>query len=110
MQGAAGMIPQPPGFVRAVADLARKHDVLLIADEVATGFGRTGKLFACEHDGVTPDILCLAKGISAGYLPLAATLTTDRIYDAFTGELSERRTLYHGHTYTGNALACAAGL
>ena len=112
MQGAAGMICQPPGFVRAVRELCDKHNVLLIADEVATGFARTGEMFACAHDHVTPDILCLAKGITAGYLPLAATLTTDRIEQAFTGEPDERppKTLYHGHTYTGNPLACAAAL
>ena len=110
MQGAARMIPQPPGYLRAIADLAGKHDTLLIADEVATGFGRTGKMFACEHENVAPDIMCLAKGITGGYLPLAATLTTDVIESAFCGEIAERRTLYHGHTYTGNALACAAAL
>lgn len=110
MQGAAGMIPQPDGFVRGVAELARRHHTLLIADEVAVGFGRTGRLFACEHDGVSPDILCLAKGITGGYLPLAATLTTHEVYDAFCGELHDRRTLYHGHTYTGNPLACAAAI
>jgi len=110
MQGAAGMICQPPGFVRRVADLAGQYDTLLIADEVATGFGRTGKMFACEHDGVTPDILCLAKGLTGGYLPVAATLTTQRIFDAFCGEIEDRRTLYHGHTYTGNPLGCAAAL
>ncbi len=112
MQGAAGMICQPPGFVKGVADLAKKHDVLLIADEVATGFGRTGKLLACGHDQVTPDILCLAKGITGGYLPLAATITTDAIEQAFTSEPDERppKTLYHGHTYTGNPLACAAAI
>ncbi len=110
MQAAAGMIPQPPGFVRAVADLARQYDTLLIADEVATGFGRTGEMFACQHDRVTPDIMCLGKGITGGYLPLAATLCTDEIEQAFQGELAERKTLYHGHTYTGNALACAAAL
>ncbi len=118
MQGAAGMVCQPPGFVRGVAALAKQHNTLLIADEVATGFGRTGTLFACEHelsDGVGnfqrgPDIMCLAKGITGGYLPLAATLTTDTIEQAFCGELADRRTLYHGHTYTGNALACAAAL
>ena len=112
MQGAAGMICQPPGFVKGVADLARKHDVLLIADEVATGFGRTGKFLACEHDHVTPDILCLAKGITGGYLPLAATITTDAIEQAFTNEPDERppKTLFHGHTYTGNPLACAAAI
>lgn len=110
MQGAAGMVAQPAGFLREVAALARAHDVLLIADEVAVGFGRTGTLFACEQDNVTPDILCIAKGLTGGYLPLAATLTTDAIEQAFTGELSERRTLYHGHTYTGNALACVAAI
>lgn len=110
MQGAAGMIAQPPGFVRAVRELCDKHDVLLIADEVATGFGRTGTMFACEHDGVTPDLLCLAKGLTGGYLPVAATLTTDAVYDAFTGELDAKKTLYHGHTYTGNPLGCAAAL
>ncbi len=110
MQGAAGMICQPPGFVKGVHDLAKKHDVLLIADEVATGFGRTGKFLACAHDQVTPDILCLAKGITGGYLPLAATLTTDQIEQAFTGTPDQRRTLYHGHTYTGNPLACAAAI
>ena len=112
MQGAAGMVCQPPGFVRAVRELCDKYHVLLIADEVATGFGRTGKFLACAHDGVTPDILCLAKGITGGYLPLAVTITTDEIEDAFTGESDERpaKTLYHGHTYTGNPLACAAAI
>jgi adenosylmethionine---8-amino-7-oxononanoate aminotransferase len=112
MQGAAGMICQPPGFVKAVHDLAKKHNVLLIADEVATGFGRTGKFLACAHDQVTPDILCLAKGITGGYLPLAATITNDKIEQAFTGTPDEHppKTLYHGHTYTGNPLACAAAI
>lgn len=110
MQGAAGMICQPPGFLKGVERLCRKHDVLLIADEVAVGFGRTGRLFAVEHENVTPDLLCLAKGISGGYLPLAATVASDEIDDAFTGEVADRRTLYHGHTYTGNALACAAAI
>ncbi len=110
MQGAAGMVCQPPGFVRGVAQLAKKHNVLLIADEVAVGFGRTGTLFACEHDQIIPDILCLAKGITAGYLPLAVTLTTDALYESFCGTPDERKTLYHGHTYTGNPLACAAAL
>jgi adenosylmethionine-8-amino-7-oxononanoate aminotransferase len=108
MQGAAGMVCQPSGFVKAVASLAEKYGVLLIADEVAVGFGRTGRLFACEHEGVTPDILCVAKGITGGYLPLAATLATDEVEGAFCGELSERKTLFHGHTYTGNPLAAAA--
>ncbi len=110
VQGAAGMLLQPPGFLRAARDLCRKHDVLLICDEVATGFGRTGTMFACEQEGVTPDLMCLAKGISGGYLPLAATLATDAIYDAFLGEYAQKMTFFHGHTYTGNPLACAAGI
>ena len=110
MQGAAGMIAQPPGFVRRVRELCDRYDVLLIADEVATGLGRTGAMFACEHDGVVPDILCVAKGLTGGYLPLAATLATDQVEAAFTGELHQRRTLYHGHTYTGNPLASAAAI
>jgi len=110
MQGAAGMICQPPGFLRGVATLATKYNTLLIADEVATGFGRTGKMFACEHEDVRPDIMCLGKGLTGGYLPLAATLCTDEIERAFRGELEERKTLYHGHTFCGNALACAAAL
>jgi len=110
VQGAAGMIVHPEGYLRRVADACRCRDVLLICDEVATGFGRTGRLFACEHEGVEPDLLCLGKGISGGYLPLAATLATERIYEAFLGEPNAGRTFYHGHTYTGNALACAAGL
>ncbi len=110
VQGASGMVCQPPGFVRGVAELAGKYDVLLIADEVAVGFGRTGKMFACEHEDVEPEIMCLAKGLTAGYLPLAATLTTEHVEAAFCGDDAERRTLYHGHTYTGNALGCAAAL
>ncbi len=110
MQGAAGMICQPPGFLAGVGALATKYQVLLIADEVATGFGRTGQMFACQHESVEPDIMCVAKGLTGGYLPLAATLTTDEIEQTFCGPLSDRRTFYHGHTYTGNALACAAAL
>jgi len=110
VQGAAGMLLQPRGFLRAARQLCRKHDVLLICDEVATGFGRTGTLFACEQEDVAPDLLCLAKGISGGYLPLAATLATDEIYGAFLGQFGEKRTFFHGHTYTGNPLACAAGI
>ncbi len=110
MQGAAGMIEQPEGYLRGVAELARRHGVLLIADEVATGFGRTGEMFACDVENVTPDILCVAKGLSAGYLPLAATLCRNTIAEAFEGDLSQNRTLYHGHTFTGNPLACAAAL
>lgn len=110
MQGAAGMVCQPKGFLKRVEQLCRAHDVLLIADEVATGFGRTGSLFACDGEGVQPDLLALAKGISGGYLPLAATLATDAVEQAFCSAGEERRTFFHGHTYTGNPLACAAGL
>ncbi len=110
VQGAAGMVMQPPGYLRGVAQLARKHGVLLLADEVATGFGRTGTMFACEQEGVEPDILCLGKGLSGGYLPLAATICTDAVAGCFEGPLHEHRTLYHGHTYTGNPLASAAAL
>jgi adenosylmethionine-8-amino-7-oxononanoate aminotransferase len=110
LQGAAGMIVQPPGFLREVQRLAAAHDVLLIADEVATGFGRTARMFACEHEGVEPDLMCVAKGITGGYLPLAATFATQKIFDTFLGEPWEGRTFYHGHTYTGNPLACAAAL
>ena len=110
VQGAGGMITHPDGYLRRIADACRRHGVLLICDEVATGFGRTGRMFACEHEDVQPDLLCLAKGISGGYLPLAATLATERIYEAFLGDPAEGRTFFHGHTYTGNALACAAGL
>ena len=110
VQGAGGMITHPAGYLRRVAEACRRHDVLLICDEVATGFGRTGRMFACEHEDVRPDLLCVAKGISAGYLPLAATLATERIYEAFLGEHTQHRTFFHGHTYTGNALACAAGI
>lgn len=107
-QGAAGMITSPPGFLKEVRRLTKKHDVLLIADEVATGFGRTGHMFACEAEGVTPDFLCLAKGLTGGYLPLAATLTTDRVYRAFLGRYDGYKAFFHGHTYTGNPLGCAA--
>ena len=110
IQGAAGMLIQPPGFLRAVRELCDRYDVLLICDEVATGFGRTGTMFACEQEGVAPDLLCLAKGLTGGYLPLAATLATERIFEAFLGAPEEQRTFFHGHTYTGNPLACAAAL
>jgi adenosylmethionine---8-amino-7-oxononanoate aminotransferase len=110
VQGAAGMIVHPPGYLRDVRELCDRHGVLLILDEVATGFGRTGRMFACEHEGVAPDLMCLAKGITGGYLPLAATLATERIYEGFLGEHEEFRTFFHGHTYTGNPLACAAAL
>jgi adenosylmethionine-8-amino-7-oxononanoate aminotransferase len=110
VQGAAGILVHPKGFLKDVEKLARKYDTLLIVDEVATGFGRTGKMFACEHENVHPDLMCLAKGISAGYLPLAATLTTQKIFDAFVMSGDVHKTFYHGHTYTGNALGCAAAI
>lgn len=110
VQGAAGMLTQPPGYLRRIRELTRQYNVLLIVDEVATGFGRTGKMFACEHENVTPDIMTMAKGITAGYLPLAATVTTNEIYQAFLGDRASQRTFFHGHSYTGNALACAAAL
>ncbi len=136
MQGAAGMIPQPTGWLRQTTDLARAHGALLIADEVMTGFGRTSEaacsdirrrddetdpspslphsptpspaLFACQHESVQPDFLCLAKGLTGGYLPMAATLTTQRVFDAFLGEYEEFKTFFHGHSYTGNQLGAAA--
>jgi adenosylmethionine-8-amino-7-oxononanoate aminotransferase len=110
VQGAAGMLVHPPGYLRSVRDLCDEHGALLICDEVATGFGRTGKMFACEHEGVAPDIMCLAKGITGGYLPLAATLASEEIYEGFLGAFEQFRTFFHGHTYTGNPLACAAAL
>ncbi|MCE5185633.1 MAG: adenosylmethionine--8-amino-7-oxononanoate transaminase [Planctomycetaceae bacterium] len=110
VQGAAGMIVHPAGFLKGLERLARKYNVLLIADEVATGFGRTGRMFACEHEDVQPDLMCIAKGISGGYLPLAATLATQKLFDAFAVAGDVSKTFYHGHTYTGNALACAAAI
>jgi adenosylmethionine---8-amino-7-oxononanoate aminotransferase len=110
VQGAAGMLVQPHGYLRTIKELCDAHDVFLICDEVATGFGRTGTMFACEQEDVVPDFLCLAKGLTGGYLPLAATLTTERVHDAFLGRPEELRTFFHGHTYTGNPLACAAAL
>ncbi len=110
VQAAAGMIAAPEGYLRRVREVTREHNVLLIADEVAVGFGRTGTLFACEQEGVVPDFLCLAKGLTGGYLPLAATLTTAEIYNAFLGPASAGRTFYHGHTYTGNPLGAAVAL
>jgi adenosylmethionine-8-amino-7-oxononanoate aminotransferase len=130
MQGAAGMIPQPSGWLGQVTDIARAHGALLIADEVMTGFGRTGvtchvddktiaqitrrpsaaKLFACSRVGITPDFLCVAKGLTGGYLPMAATLTTKKVFDAFLGEYAEFKTFFHGHSYTGNQLGAAASL
>jgi adenosylmethionine-8-amino-7-oxononanoate aminotransferase len=110
VQGAAGMLVHPPGYLRAVRELCDSHGALLICDEVATGFGRTGTMFACERERVAPDLLCLAKGITGGYMPLAATLATERIYETFLGAPEEARTFFHGHTYTGNPIACAAAL
>lgn len=110
VQGAAGILVHPEGYLKFVREETAKRGILLIADEVAVGFGRTGTLFACEQEDVQPDFLCLAKGITGGYLPIAATLTTDAIYDEFLGEPHEGRTFYHGHTYTGNPLGCAAGI
>jgi adenosylmethionine---8-amino-7-oxononanoate aminotransferase len=110
VQGAAGMLVHPPGYLRAVRELCDRHGVLLICDEVATGFGRTGTMFACQQEGVTPDLMCVAKGLTGGYLPLAATLATEDVYRSFLGEFAEFKTFFHGHTYTGNPLACAAAL
>ena len=110
VQGAAGMIVAPEGYLRRVREATRRHNVLLIADEVAVGFGRTGTMFACTQEDVTPDFLCLAKGLTGGYLPMAATLTTDEVYHAFLGPPSAGRTFYHGHTYTGNPLGAAVAL
>ena len=110
VQGAAGMVVHPEGYLRGVRELCTKYDVLMIADEVAVGFGRTGTMFACEQEGVSPDFLCLAKGITAGYMPLAATLTTTEIWNAFLGSYAESKSFFHGHTYAGNPLAAAVGL
>lgn len=108
VQGAAGMIVHPQGFLKGIKEICKVHEILLICDEVATGFGRTAKMFACDHEQVQPDIMCIAKGLSGGYLPLAATLASEKIYRAFLGEYAGHRTFFHGHSYTGNALACAA--
>jgi adenosylmethionine-8-amino-7-oxononanoate aminotransferase len=135
IQGAAGMIPQPPGWLHRVTEIARDHGALLIADEVMTGFGRASsvaavcdrrtlqqkfsdghrpplqqQIFACHHEGVRPDFLCLAKGLTGGYLPMAATLTTQKVFDAFLGEYEEFKTFFHGHSYTANQLGAAAAL
>ncbi len=110
VQGAAGMLMQPAGYLRRVRDLCDEYGVLLICDEVATGFGRTGRMFACDHEQVTPDLLCLGNGLTGGYLALAATLATERIYEGFLGFSEEPGTFLHGHTFTGNPLACAAAI
>ncbi len=110
MQGAGGMIVQPQGFLTAVRDITKKNGILLITDEVATGFGRTGNMFACNKEKIEPDFLCVAKGITGGYLPLAATLTTDEVFNAFLGPFDSFKTFFHGHTYTGNPLACSVAV
>jgi adenosylmethionine-8-amino-7-oxononanoate aminotransferase len=110
VQGAAGILIQPDGYLARVRELCDEFGVLLICDEVATGFGRTGAMFACDHEHVTPDLLCVGKGLTGGYLPLAATLATERVYEGFLGSFDEFRTFFHGHTYTGNPLACAAAI
>jgi adenosylmethionine-8-amino-7-oxononanoate aminotransferase len=110
MQGAAGMWAQPLGYLPALRDLTRRYGTLLICDEVATGFGRTGRMFAVDHEGIEPDLLCLGKGITGGYLPLAATLTSDEIFAAFLRPYEDFEAFFHGHTYTGNPLACAVAL
>jgi adenosylmethionine-8-amino-7-oxononanoate aminotransferase len=110
VQGAAGIHVQPPGYLRRVRELCDRHDVFLICDEVATGFGRTGTMFACEQERVAPDFLCLGKGLTGGYLPLAATLTTECVYEGFLGAPEDGRTFFHGHTFTGSPLACAAAI
>ncbi len=110
VQAAAGIITAPPGYLTRIRELCTRHEVLLIADEVATGFGRTGSMFACDHEGVTPDLMVIGKGITGGYLPLAATLVTEEIYRAFLGQYDEWKTFFHGHSYTGNPLGCAVAL
>jgi adenosylmethionine-8-amino-7-oxononanoate aminotransferase len=110
VQGAAGMIVAPPGYLKGIRELCSRYDILLIADEVAVGFGRTGTMFACEQESVVPDLLCVAKGITGGYLPIAATLTTEEVFNAFLAEYRELRTFFHGHSYTGNPLGCSAAL
>ncbi|HWO97094.1 MAG TPA: adenosylmethionine--8-amino-7-oxononanoate transaminase [Bacillus sp. (in: firmicutes)] len=110
VQGAGGMIIMPEGFLSGVRELCTKYDVLMIVDEVATGFGRTGKMFACEHEGVQPDLMAVGKGITGGYLPIAATLTTEDIYQAFYDDYEKSKTLFHGHSYTGNQLGCSVAL
>lgn len=108
--GAGGILPAPPGFLRELRSLCDQYEVLLIVDEVATGMGRTGTLFACQAEGITPDLLCLGKALTGGYLPLAATLTTETVFEAFLGEVEELKTFFHGHSYTGNQLGCAVAL
>ncbi len=110
VQAAAGMLLLPDGWLSRVRELCDRHETLLIVDEVATGFGRTGRMFACEHEGVTPDLMAIAKGMSAGFLPLAATLTSEELFESFLGSVRDHRLFFHGHSYSGNALGCAATL
>ena len=110
IQAAAGMITQPDGYLKRIRELCTKFNVLLIADEVATGFGRTGTMFACQREGVTPDLMAISKGLTGGYMPLAATLTTENIYKAFLGKYEDFNTFFHGHSYTGNPLGCAVAM
>lgn len=110
VQGAAGMIVHPEGYLKGLREITRRHGTLLIADEVAVGFGKTGTLFACEGEGVSPDFLCLAKGLTGGYMPMAATLTTEEVYSAFFATAAEEKTFQHGHTYGGNPLGAAVSL
>jgi adenosylmethionine-8-amino-7-oxononanoate aminotransferase len=110
IQGAAGMRLWPTGMLSQLHTWCQTHGVLLIADEVMTGFGRTGRMFACQHENVVPDILALAKGLTGGFLPLAATMTTERIFSAFLGSAAEQKTFYYGHSYSANPLGCAAAL
>ncbi len=110
VQAAAGMITSPPGYLTRIRELCTKYDVLLIADEVATGFGRTGTMFACQQEHVIPDLMAISKGLTGGYMPLAATLTTEELYNAFLGRYDEFKTFFHGHSYTGNPLGCAVAL
>ncbi|MFH1709271.1 MAG: adenosylmethionine--8-amino-7-oxononanoate transaminase [Planctomycetota bacterium] len=110
IQGAAGMLMFPDGFLAHLRELCTGQGVFMIADEVATGFGRTGLMWGCDHDKVTPDLMCVAKGLTGGYLPVAATLATEAVFNGFLGDYAEYRTFFHGHTFTGNQLGCAAGL
>jgi len=110
VQAAGGMIVAPPGYLKGVRELCTSYKVLMIADEVATGVGRTGKMFACGHENVVPDVMCLSKGITGGYLPMAVTIANEGIYNTFLGEFKDLKTFFHGHSYTGNPLGCAAAL
>ncbi len=110
VQAAVGLLMHPPGYLRGVRELTKKYDVLLVADEVAVGFGRTGRMFACEHEDVSPDMLCLGKGLTGGYLPMSAVMASDEIWNAFLGTYAESKTFFHGHTYGGNPLCAAAAL